>query len=113
MGPIDQQHVGDRRRPWIAAGLSLLAVTVSLATITADSEAAFPGTPGKISFDSTRDGNTEIYVMNADGSQPTRLTDNPAIDRDAAFSPDGRRIAFVSERDGNSEVYHMNADGSN
>jgi Tol biopolymer transport system component len=51
--------------------------------------------------------------MDADGSDPIRLTDNPAIDRDAAFSPGGGRIAFVSERDGNSEVYVMNADGSN
>jgi dipeptidyl aminopeptidase/acylaminoacyl peptidase len=112
MEPIGQQHVGNRRSLWIAATLGLLAITGSLATFAARSEAAFPGTPGKISFDSTRDGNTEIYVMNADGSQPTRLTDNPAIDRDAAFSPDGRTIAFVSDRDGNSEVYVMNADGS-
>jgi dipeptidyl aminopeptidase/acylaminoacyl peptidase len=102
----------DRGRLCVVAGLAVLALTASLATFTARGEAAFPGEPGKISFDSTRDGNTEIYVMNADGSQPTRLTDNPAIDRDAAFSADGRRIAFVSERDGNSEVYVMNADGT-
>jgi Tol biopolymer transport system component len=106
----DQRYVGNRR--WIAAGMILLAVTTFLATLTARSEAAFPGEPGKIAFDSTRDGNTEIYVMNADGSEQTRLTNELAIDRDAAFSADGRRIAFVSERDGNSEVYVMNADGS-
>jgi Tol biopolymer transport system component len=111
MAPIEE-HVRDRPRLWLAAGLSLLAMTLPLAILSSRTEAAFPGTPGKVSFDSTRDGNTEIYVMNADGSDPTRLTDNPAIDRDAAFSPDGRRIAFVSERDGNSEVYIMNADGS-
>ncbi|MGH2983228.1 MAG: DUF5050 domain-containing protein [Solirubrobacterales bacterium] len=101
------------RRLCSVAGLAALALAVSLATLTTRGEAAFPGEPGKISFDSTRDGtNPEIYVMNADGSEPTRLTDNPAIDRDAAFSPGGGRIAFVSERDGNSEVYVMNADGS-
>jgi hypothetical protein len=41
--------------------------------------ATFPGEDGKIAFSSDRDGNTEIYVMNAqDGSNQTRLTDNAA-----------------------------------
>ena len=105
--------MGDRRRLWTAAGLSLLAAALLLGSLATHARAAFPGVNGKISFDSTRDGNTEIYTMNADGSDPTRLTDNPAVDRDAAFSSDGRRIAFVSERDGDSEIYVMNADGSN
>ncbi len=48
----------------------------------------------RIAFESDRDGNDEIYVMNADGSGVTRLTDNDAIDRSPAWSPDGRRIAF-------------------
>jgi dipeptidyl aminopeptidase/acylaminoacyl peptidase len=108
---VDRRYVADRR--WTASVLIVLAAALFLGLVAARSEAAFPGQPGKIAFDSTRDGNTEIYVMNADGSNPTRLTNNPAIDRDAAFSPDGRRIAFVSDRDGNSEVYVMNADGSN
>ena len=85
----DQRYVGNRRGLWIAAGLSLLTVTSFLATLSSRSEAAYPGEPGKISFDSTRDGNTEIYVMEADGSGQTRLTNELAIDRDAAFSPDG------------------------
>jgi WD40-like Beta Propeller Repeat len=89
MESIEELHVRDGRRLWIAAGLSLVAAALALATVTARSEAAFPGQPGKISFDSTRDGNTEIYVMNADGSEQTRLTNELAIDRDAAFSPDG------------------------
>ena len=55
----------------------------------------------------------EIYVMNADGSDRTRLTDNDAWDSQPAFSPDGAQIAFASARDGNYEVYLMPADGSN
>jgi Tol biopolymer transport system component len=67
---------------------------------------------GKIAFTSTRDGNNEIYVMHADGSGPTRLTNNPANDSEPAWSPSGTKIAFKSDRDGNAEIYVMNADGS-
>ena len=63
-------------------------------------------------FVSWRDGNGEVYAMDADGSGPRNLTQHPAKDVRPAWSPDGRRIAFVSRRDGNSEVYVMNADGS-
>ena len=65
-----------------------------------------------IVFVSWRDGNGEVYAMDADSSAPRNLTQDPAKDVRPAWSPDGRRIAFVSQRDGNSEVYVMNADGS-
>jgi len=66
----------------------------------------------KIVFDSERDGNIDIYIMNSDGSEQTRITNNEAWDRLPSFSPDGTKIAFTSERDGNSEIYIMNTDGS-
>ena len=66
----------------------------------------------RIAFSSNRDGNDEVYMMNADGSGQTNLTNNPASDYGAAWSPDGTKIAFCSDRDGNGEVYVMNADGS-
>jgi Tol biopolymer transport system component len=69
-------------------------------------------TGGKIVFYSTRDGNPEIYIMNADGTDLTRLTSNEAGDLGPAISPDGSRIAFTSGRDGNQELYLMNVDGS-
>lgn len=65
-----------------------------------------------IVFVNWRDGNGEVYAMDANGSEPRNLTQNPAKDVRPAWSPDGRRIAFVSRRDGNSEVYVMKADGS-
>ncbi len=64
-------------------------------------------------FETNRDGNLEIYLMNPDGSQPMNLTNHPDTDTFAAWSPDGTKIAFVSRRDGNNEIYVMNADGSN
>lgn len=68
----------------------------------------------KIAFTSTRDGDSEIYVMDADGDNPVRLTDNPAEDYDPAWSPDGRKIAFVSNRDnGVDRIYVMDSDGRN
>jgi Tol biopolymer transport system component len=67
----------------------------------------------QIVFFSERDGNQEIYVMNAaDGSNQTRLTSINASDSDASWSPDRTKIAFESDREGNSNIYVMNADGS-
>ncbi len=67
---------------------------------------------GKIAFVSDRDGINEIYVMNVDGSEVRRLTDNTVDDNSPAWSPDGSQIAFISRRDGNREVYVMNANGT-
>jgi TolB protein len=66
----------------------------------------------RIVYESFTDGNFDVYVMNADGSDQTRLTDNPAFDTRPAWSGDGSQIYFQSTRDGNFEVYVMNADGS-
>ena len=52
----------------------------------------------KIAFSSTRDGDSEIYVMDIDGSNPLRLTINPARDYDPSWSPDGGRIAFCLQQ---------------
>jgi TolB protein len=68
---------------------------------------------GRILFDSNRDGNSDIYVMNADGTNLLNLTNHLAKDEMATWSPDGQKIAFVSDRDGNQELYLMNADGTN
>jgi Tol biopolymer transport system component len=67
----------------------------------------------KIAFTSNRDGNLEIYVMDAGGSNPTNITNKFGSDSEPSWSPDGTKIAFRSYRDGTHEIYVMDADGSN
>ena len=68
----------------------------------------------QIAFSSTRDGNSEIYVMDADGNNQIRLTNHPEADNQPSWSPDGRRIAFSSNRNGgNEQIYVMDSNGKN
>jgi TolB protein len=71
-----------------------------------------PPSSDEIVFVSGRDGNSEIYTVNIDGTGLTRLTNNVAIDEFPTWSPDGHHIAFQSDRAGSFEIYVMNADGS-
>lgn len=67
----------------------------------------------KIAFTTNRAGNLEIYLMNADGTEPTPLTNNTASDRGPKWAPDGTKIVFESNRDGNWDIYVVSAtDGS-
>lgn len=70
------------------------------------------GPSGHIAFTSTRDGNSEIYVANADGSFPVNVTNDAGNDVDPVWSPDGNKLAFASSRDGDNEIYVVNADGT-
>ena len=73
-----------------------------------------PHLVSQIAFESWRDGVPAIYVMDADGSNQTRLTDDTAFDIFPAWSPDGSQIAFATIRyDDNFEICVMDADGSN
>ena len=54
----------------------------------------------------------DLYVMNADGGEKTRLTFDEAIDGSPTWSPDGIRLAFQSDRDGDHEIYVINVDGT-
>lgn len=68
--------------------------------------------PGKIGFASTRDGNYEVYSMNADGSNATNISNNPKTDYGFSWSFDSKKILFYTNRDGNDEIYVMNSNGS-
>ncbi|MCA9636109.1 MAG: TolB family protein, partial [Myxococcales bacterium] len=54
----------------------------------------------------------DIYVANADGSEPKVLSASPGYDAEATVSPQGDRIVFTSTRDGDPEIYSMALDGS-
>ena len=67
---------------------------------------AFSNKGNQIAFTSDRDGNSEIYIMNVDGTNQVRITDHPAKDNFPEWSPDDKKIAFVSNRDTtSSDIY--------
>ncbi len=72
-----------------------------------------PAMVGKIVFQSNRDGNPEIYIMDEDGGNQTRLTIRGAKDAQPSISPDGTKIVFFSGFGGNLDIWTMNVDGSN
>jgi len=67
----------------------------------------------KIAFTASQNGGTtDVWVADADGGNPQRLTRESSDDLSPCWSPDGKRIAFVSNRAGSPQIYVMNADGS-
>lgn len=84
-----------------------LASPVSTAAIVQEAEL-----DNLIAFVSIRDGNREIYVMNAQGLDATNLTRHPSQDYAPVWSPDGERIVFISDRTGQPELFIMQVDGS-
>jgi Tol biopolymer transport system component len=112
------------RQSYRLAIVVTLAVGATLAAIGMISCSDSPTAPPnkvekslKIAFLSDRDGNAEIYVMDVDGTNQTRLTYSnweplgEATDF-PAWTPDGSKIAFASGQTGNWEIYIMTADGA-
>ena len=90
----------------LVCGLGLI---VGLSVIPDSAEAL---RTAKIVFASDRDGNSEIYTMNPDGSGQVNLTRHREHDYAPVWSPTGRQILFASERGANiSDLYVMDADG--
>ena len=66
----------------------------------------------KLALTLSKDGNPDIYVINAsDGAVIRRLTNDKAIDTSPAWSPDGSQIAFVSDRNGGPQIFVVPAGG--
>jgi hypothetical protein len=78
----------------------------------ADNNPAWSPGGDRIAFDTTRDGNNDVYTMDVDGGNLTRLTTNPAGDSDPNWAPSGDALAFTSTRDGTDAIYTMNPNGT-
>jgi Tol biopolymer transport system component len=102
------EEEGMRRPVVIAMGLLVAGAVFG----TPGAVASFPGTNGRIVFTSDRNGDTDIYSANPDGSDVFDLTQYPDTDQTPAVSADGKRVAFATFRDGRSNIYVMNANGS-
>ena len=103
-----------------ADGSGLVRLTISVQKgsdgqgpiFTADFGPAWSPDGSKIAFVSNRDGvDTELYIMNADGSNPVRLTDDALDDNSPAWSPDSLRIAFTKSQ--GAGIHIINRDGTN
>jgi len=78
-----------------------------------DSRPRYSPDGSKIVFERISDSALQIYVMNSDGTNQTRLSKNSGWDTAPAWSPDGTKILFTGLRLGENALYVMNADGSN
>lgn len=79
-----------------------------------DAEGSFSADGSKICFTSFRDGNAEIYTMDADGQNPRRITNAPGYDGGPFFSPDGKRLIYRSDRKDNDllQLFVNNVEGT-
>jgi Tol biopolymer transport system component len=103
---------GGDNNVFLITGFEGLSVILDL-LINSVCAAATPPGETQIVFASDRDGDLEIYVMDADGSNLRQLTFNNVIDDKPSWSKDGRKIAFESNLDGDFEIVVIDADGSN
>ena len=65
----------------------------------------------RLAFHATVDGNTDVYVMRADGTERTRLTTFAGADMSPSWSPDGRSLAFHRFENGAYQIYRVDARG--
>jgi TolB protein len=92
---------------------SFISSTIPTMTPIPDSSSSQLAGRGRVLFVTRADGDDEIYVMEADGTNQIRLTNNRFRDRMPVWSPDGQTIAFISNQNGTADIFTMNADGTN
>ena len=77
-----------------------------------DRAAAYAPDGTRLVFDSSRDGNTQIYLMDANGSNQRRLTQDDSDDWGASWSPSGKQIAFNAALTGEMQIYVLGVHGN-
>lgn len=106
---------GSLKLYWVdRANLSVLRRAATDTTLATDPAISPDGS--RVAFVSTRDGNPEIYVMDADGTNLQRVTNDPQADGRPVFTPDGAGLVFQSQRTVNGkpflQIYSVALDGS-
>jgi Tol biopolymer transport system component len=103
-----------RTRIWaIPDGNMDRAHEVTAGAGTDDGVQGFAWTPdGRIVYATSTTGNSDIWIMNADGSNRVQLTNAPEEDVQPLVTPDGHTVVFTSEREGARTLWKMNIDGS-
>jgi len=91
--------------PYPMLPMKRITISILLLFLLAGCQRVLPQEPAQLAFESYRDGNAEIYLIDENGENPVNLTQNPAYDGMPAWSPDGQYLAFVSERDGNPDLH--------
>jgi TolB protein len=111
---VASSRAGPGKYQLYSAERSNLAQFTKLSADTASaSDPAFAPDGSRIAFVALRDGNAEIYVMNADGSGSTRVTNDPLTDGRPSFTPDGQTIVFQSSRTaGKQQIWSVSVDGT-
>ena len=105
--PSGASNRGIRRRYGVLSALFVIAaLSVSLLIASACGE----DSADRITFVSDRDGNPEIYVMDVDGANQIRVTQNGAVDDQPQWSPNKKWIAYVSEESGDREINRVEID---
>ena len=96
---------GRNRIYWIDADGSHLTKITDPSVQVEDTYPAWSSDRTKVAFTRTEGENSEIYLVNYDGTGAQNLTNHPAADEGPAWSPDGSKLAFASNRDGNWRIY--------
>lgn len=67
----------------------------------------------KIALTIEQNDNSDLWIINSDGTNLTRITTNPNRDYWPVWSPDGQKLAFTSVNSGNYDLWLVNVDGTN
>jgi len=95
------------------SNLAQLTKLTPASDTTSASDPAFSPDGSRIAYVSQKDGNPEIYLMNADGTGATRVTNDPQADGRPSFMPDGQSLVFNSWRTaGKSQIWAVNVDAT-